>query len=41
MKEGCLLQYAHDVGLLHDQELLAIELDFGARPLAEQTTSPT
>src|SRR4051812_33361257 len=29
-------QHAHDVGLLHDQELLAIELDLGSRPLAEQ-----
>src|SRR5690242_12070880 len=28
--------HAHDVGLLHDQEVLAVELDFGARPLAEQ-----
>src|SRR5215475_10521575 len=28
--------HAHDVGLLHDQELLAIELDLGAGPLAEQ-----
>src|SRR5262249_16416403 len=28
--------HAHDVGLLHDQELLAVELDLGARPLAEQ-----
>src|SRR5437870_1712677 len=27
---------AHDVGLLHDQEFLAVELDLGARPLAEQ-----
>src|SRR6188474_1937974 len=27
---------AHDVGLLHDQELLALDLDLGARPLAEQ-----
>src|SRR5215468_8239019 len=27
---------AHDVALLHDQKLLAIDLDFGARPLAEQ-----
>src|ERR1700720_3634520 len=27
---------AHDVGLLHDQEFLAIELHFGAGPLAEQ-----
>src|ERR1700704_2925563 len=30
------VQYAHDVGLLHDQEFLAVELDLGARPLAEQ-----
>src|ERR1700682_1932933 len=28
--------HAHDVGLLHDQEFLAVELDLGARPLAEQ-----
>src|SRR2546425_11801205 len=28
--------HAHDVGLLHDQELLAVEHDLGARPLAEQ-----
>src|SRR5215468_8404401 len=28
--------HAHNVGLLHDQELLAVELDLGARPLAEQ-----
>src|ERR1700751_5357409 len=27
---------AHDVGLLHDEELLAVDLDFGAAPLAEQ-----
>ena len=27
---------AHDVGLLHDQELLAVDLDLGAGPLAEQ-----
>src|SRR5208337_3717831 len=27
---------AHDVGLLHDQQLLAVDLDLGARPLAEQ-----
>src|SRR3979409_781543 len=36
---GCvnsLDQHAHDVGLLHDQEFLAVELDLGARPLAEQ-----
>src|SRR5246127_4669285 len=28
--------HAHDVGLLHDQEFLAVELDFGAGPFAEQ-----
>src|SRR5580700_5426545 len=28
--------HAHDVGLLHDQKLVAIELDLGARPFAEQ-----
>src|SRR3984885_12508550 len=33
---GCAFNHAHDVGLLHDQELLAIDLDFRARPLAEQ-----
>ena len=27
---------AHDVALLHDQQLLAVDLDLGARPLAEQ-----
>src|SRR5690606_18002622 len=27
---------AHDVGFLHDEEIDAIELDFGAGPLAEQ-----
>src|SRR5438552_17589504 len=27
---------AHDVGFVHDQEFLTVELDFGARPLAEQ-----
>src|SRR5882762_10879106 len=26
----------HDVGLLHDEEIVAIELDLGAGPLAEQ-----
>src|SRR5579863_3162956 len=28
--------HAHDVALLHDQEILAVELDFGSRPFAEQ-----
>src|ERR1700691_4066911 len=31
-----LAQHAHDVGFLHDQQFLAVELDLGARPLAEQ-----
>src|SRR6202790_752127 len=31
-----LVQYTHDVGLLHDQEFLTIELDLGPRPFAEQ-----
>src|SRR4051812_22375402 len=30
------VDHAHDVGLLHDQEVLAVDLDLGARPLAEQ-----
>src|SRR6202021_2212173 len=35
-QRGALAQHAHDVGFLHDQEFLAVELDLGARPLAEQ-----
>src|SRR3954447_5257995 len=31
-----LFDDAHDVGLLHDEEILAIKADLGARPLAEQ-----
>src|SRR6516164_8936564 len=31
-----LVEHAHDVGLLHDQELLTVDLDLGAGPLAEQ-----
>jgi len=27
---------AHDIGLLHDQEFLTVDLDFRARPFAEQ-----
>src|SRR6202008_4160472 len=30
------LQHAHDVGLLHDQKILAVDLDLGAGPFAEQ-----
>src|SRR6266851_725672 len=33
---GTTLDDAHDVGFLHDDEVLALELDLGARPLAEQ-----
>src|SRR6185503_18049858 len=31
-----LLEHPHDVALLHDQQLLAVDLDLGAGPLAEQ-----
>ena len=34
--EATAVDDAHDVGLLHDQEFLAVDLDLGARPLAEQ-----
>jgi len=27
---------AHDIGLLHDQEILAVDLHFSARPFAKQ-----
>jgi hypothetical protein len=30
-----LIDYAHDVGLLHDKEFLSIDLDLSARPFAE------
>src|SRR6185503_11947821 len=30
--------HAHDVGLLHDQEIIAVELHLGSRPFAEQHT---
>src|SRR5262245_17456181 len=33
---GGLVEHAHDVGFLHDQELLAVDLHLGARPFAEQ-----
>ncbi len=33
---GLLVEHAHDVALLHDQQLLAVDLDLGAGPLAEQ-----
>src|SRR5918993_1745134 len=31
-----LLDHAHDVGLLHDEEVLAVDPDLRAGPLAEQ-----
>src|SRR6516165_6072391 len=31
-----LFDDAHDVALLHDKELLALDFDLGARPFAEQ-----
>src|SRR5271154_2842702 len=36
--EGGSGDHAHDVGLFHDQKFIAVELDLGARPLAEQHT---
>src|SRR5215203_4372527 len=33
---GLLADHAHDVGFLHDQEILAVDLHFRAGPLAEQ-----
>src|SRR5881275_95373 len=33
---GDVGENAHDVALLHDQELFVVDLDFGARPFAEQ-----
>ena len=30
------LDHAHDVGFLHDQKVLAVDLDLGAGPFAEQ-----
>src|SRR5829696_7684333 len=35
-----LLDDAHDVGLLHDQEVLAVDAHLGAGPLAEQDPVP-
>src|SRR4029079_9770572 len=32
----CFLEHAHDVSLLHDQVVDAVELDLGPRPFAEQ-----
>src|SRR5580700_6631139 len=31
-----VFDHAHDVGFFHDDEFVAVELDLGARPFAEQ-----
>src|SRR5271155_4068904 len=36
LRGACTLDHAHDVGLLHDQKVLAVDLDLGAGPFAEQ-----
>jgi hypothetical protein len=36
LRDACALDHAHDVGLLHDQKVLAVDLDLGAGPFAEQ-----
>src|SRR3569832_2431486 len=33
---GSRLDHAEDVALLHDEQVLAVDLDLGARPFAEQ-----
>src|SRR5215470_11023317 len=33
---GAALEEAHDVGLLHDHQFFAVDLDLGARPLPKQ-----
>src|SRR5262249_26851006 len=33
---GLALNDAHDIAFLHDHELFAVDLDLGARPLAEE-----
>ena len=33
---GLLADHAHNVRLLHDEEFVTVDLDFGARPFAEQ-----
>src|SRR5258708_28140802 len=36
LRDGTALKDTHDVGLLHDEQFLAIDLHFCSRPLAEQ-----
>src|SRR6059058_4432828 len=35
LEGGGRFQHAHDIGFLHDQKILAIDLDLGAGPFAE------
>src|SRR5271156_1302100 len=36
LRGACALDHTHDVGLLHDQKVLPVNLDFGAGPFAKQ-----
>src|SRR5262245_48397837 len=36
LASGSAFENAHDVALLHDEEIFAVDLDLGARPFAEQ-----
>src|SRR3984957_2071947 len=36
LRGACALDPTHDVGLLHDQKVLTVDLDLGAGPFAEQ-----
>ena len=36
LRGACALDHAHDVGLFHDQKVLAVDLDLGAGPFAKQ-----
>jgi hypothetical protein len=36
LRGGSAFDHAHDVGLLHDQKVLPINLDFGAGPFSKQ-----
>src|ERR1700729_2668553 len=36
LRGACALDHTHDVGLLQDQKILAVDLDLGAGPFAEQ-----
>src|ERR1700735_3683972 len=36
LRGACALDHTHDVGLLYNQKVLAVDLDLGAGPFAEQ-----